>query len=268
MKISFIGAGNMAEAIFGGLLESGWVSREDVRLADISADRLSGLAGRYGVEVSESNLNAVSNADVVVLSVKPQTLPAVLEEVGAALGPGHLVISIAAGLTTAWLEKHLPAGPRILRVMPNTPAFVKEGMSCIAEGPRSTPGDLDLAQKIFAAVGKVLVVRENQMDAVTAVSGSGPAYVFYLMEHMEAAARDLGLTAQQARILVCQTLKGAALLGRETAEGGPEALRARVTSKGGTTEAAIQVLDQAGVGKSIQDAVRAAAARSEELSGR
>lgn len=268
MKISFIGAGNMAEAILGGLLESGLVSKDEVQLADVSAERLSALSGRYGVGTSESNPDAVFGAEVIFLSVKPQTLDGVLQELGTSLGPDQLVISIAAGLTTAWLDERLPAGPRILRVMPNTPALVKEGMSCIAEGPRSTPEDIDLAQKIFAAVGVVAVVTEDQMDAVTAVSGSGPAYAFYLMEHMETAARDLGLTAQQARVLVTQTLKGAALLCQAAESEGPDVLRQRVTSKGGTTEAALRILDEAGVGEVIADAVRAAAARSNELSGR
>ena len=266
MKISFIGAGNMAEAIVGGLLDSGLLPASNIALADVSSERLASLSSSLGVTAASSNADAVAGADVVVLSVKPQVMDGVLADLKEALSSDQLVVSIAAGLTTAWLDDRMPGEPRLLRVMPNTPALVKQGMSCIAQGPRATAEDIALTQKIFEAVGHVAVVAEPQMDAVTALSGSGPAYVFYLMEHMEAVAAELGMSADLASELVSQTVLGAASL-RQQSSDSPELLRERVTSKGGTTAAAIQALDKGSVGACIQEAVRAAAARSRELSG-
>jgi pyrroline-5-carboxylate reductase len=264
-RIAFIGAGNMAEALVKGLVSAG-VPADRITVTDPLETRLDEFRRSFGVQGSSSNVSAVAGADVVVLAVKPQILQGVLEEIRGHVGESALIVSIAAGIRTERIEQTLGGSARVVRVMPNTPALVGEGISAISGGRRATAADLDLAGELLGAVGRVVRVDEKHMDAVTAVSGSGPAYVFYLMEAMLAAARKLELDAGVARRLVYQTVAGAAKLAAGS-DVGPEALRERVTSKGGTTAAAIAVLEERGVRAALEAAVAAAHRRSRELSG-
>ncbi|MFW6059499.1 MAG: pyrroline-5-carboxylate reductase [Phycisphaeraceae bacterium] len=262
-RLAFIGAGNMAEAIARAALGRGVVQAEQVIAADPSEDRRA-LFAAMGVAVTDDNAAAVSQSEQVVLAVKPQTLPKVAQTLGAALTAEHVVISIMAGVRLAKLGEALGGHvQRLVRVMPNTPMLVGRGMSAIALGPGAREGDDELAMQVLSAGGEAVRVDESAMDAVTAVSGSGPAYVFYLAEAMERAARELGL-GEHARTLVAQTLVGAAHLLAESEHEAAE-LRRRVASPGGTTEAALKYLDGADVSDAIVGAIKAAAARSEEL---
>jgi pyrroline-5-carboxylate reductase len=216
-----------------------------------------------GAACVDDNLAAVRQG-TVVLAVKPQVMTAVLEQIAPVVDAGTLVISIAAGVKTAAIDARLGAKGRIVRVMPNTPMLAGAGMSAICAGPRCTKADLDFARGLFAASGKTCDVTEDMMDAVTAVSGSGPAYFFYLIEAMIAAGVAEGLPAETAATLAVQTCAGAAALLATTGDK-PEVLRAKVTSPNGTTQRAIETMDAAGVKDALTKAVRAAAARSREL---
>jgi pyrroline-5-carboxylate reductase len=262
----FIGAGNMAEALLRGILAADIRAPHHIVLTDLREERLAELRGAFGVRTQADNASAVLDAETVLLCVKPQQFDEVLSELKGQIPPGALVISIAAGIPTARIEALLGAGTRVVRVMPNTPALVQHGAAGLAAGRHATAQDLEWAQTLLRAVGQCVVVTEDEIHAVTAVSGSGPAYVFYLMEAMLRAAADLGLDPAVARDLVIQTVEGSARLLRASPES-PEVLRSRVTSKGGTTAAAIAVFDQAGVAEALASGVRAAARRSRELAG-
>lgn len=265
-QIACIGAGNMAEAIISGWLDSGFIKPEQVCASEINAERRKTIRTQLGIKTSQSNADTVKSASIVLLAVKPQVMEELLQEIKEDFSENALVISIAAGLTTEWLASHLPGHVRIIRVMPNTPALVKKGMSCLAAGPRCTEDDLRACEKLFQCVGDTLIVEADQMDAVTAVSGSGPAYVFYLMENMIKAAEDLGLSCEQSQKLVLKTVQGAAELAMQSPDT-PSELRRKVTSKGGTTEAAINSFDEVNMGNAIQKGVKSAEHRSRELSG-
>lgn len=262
MKITFIGAGNMAEAIVAGIVGNKVVSVEDLCVADISEARLEHFESGYGVRISLSNSIAVADADVVVLSVKPQVFPAVWPEIESALKPDALVVSIMAGIPSEKIANGKPI--RVVRVMPNTPSLVGEGAAGIAAGEYATEYDLQIAYRLLGAVGVAVIVKEEEIDAVTALSGSGPAYVFYLLEGMLAAADRMGLEKGISRELALATVIGAAQLMKETGEDA-EALRRKVTSKGGTTAAALDTLEGRGVKDAIVAALLAAQARSKEL---
>lgn len=262
MKITFIGAGNMAEAIIAGIVGNEVVTTEDVCVSDISEERLEHFESGFGIQTSKSNASAVADADVVVLSVKPQIFPAVWLEIESALKPEALVVSIMAGIPSAKIANGKPI--RVVRVMPNTPSLVGEGAAGIAAGEYATEHDLQIAHSLLAAVGVARIVTEEEIDAVTALSGSGPAYVFYLLESMLEAADRMGLESGVSRELALSTVIGAARLMQTTGESAAE-LRAKVTSKGGTTHAAISTLEELGVKESIMAAILAAQARSVEL---
>lgn len=263
MKIAFIGAGNMAEAIVRGLLERGGMNAQQLTVADPEPARRLYFQQEFGISAATDNREAAGSANVVILAVKPQQMAGVLAELRA-LPAERLWISIAAGISSATIEQGL-GGARVVRVMPNTPALVGRGVSALCRGSRASPQDLASASALFAPVGAVLEVDEFQMDAVTAVSGSGPAYVFYLMEAMLAQSAAMGISPETARELVYGTIAGAAALA-STSTDTPAQLRARVTSKGGTTASAIAVLDGAGVQDAIRHAIAAARDRSAELS--
>ena len=265
-KMVFLGAGNMAEALVRGVLKAGLCAAPDVTVTDVREERLAFFRDTLEVQGARDNRKAVAGAHVVVLAVKPQSLDELLKEVRGHLPAGALVVSIAAGITTGWIETRLGEGSRVVRVMPNTPALVGCGVAAICGGCRATGADLNSTEDIFKSVGRVIRVDEKQMDAVTAVSGSGPAYVFYLMEAMMKAAAELGLDAGVARELVNATIAGSARLCDET-KLAPEELRARVTSKGGTTAAAVDVLAAGGVGEKWVEAIKAAHRRARELAG-
>ena len=262
MKIAFIGAGNMAEAIVAGIVKQGVVAAPDVWVTDINEERLSHLNGKYGVSTSTNNAEATAIADVVVLAVKPQIFPVVWPEIEGALREESFVVSIMAGVPSVKIANGKPV--RVVRVMPNTPSLIGAGAAGIAGGEFATQADLDIAVKLMSAVGVAAVVTEPEIDAVTALSGSGPAYALYLLESMLAAADQMDLDPAVSRELALATVIGAAQLMRETGETASE-LRTKVTSKGGTTAAATNTLDDLGVKDSIIAALLAAQSRSVEI---
>lgn len=262
--VAFIGAGAMGEAIIAGLLGAGHAA-DRIVISDASRDRLNDLTEKYAVRALEAT-EAASVADVLVVAVKPKDVPTVLEAVGENVRQDTLVVSIAAGLTTASLESALPSGTAVVRVMPNTPALVGEGMSAVSGGRHCTSEQLETAEQLMRACGRALVVPEMSQDAVTAVSGSGPAYVFAVIEAMIDGGVALGLTRDTARELVVQTVYGAATMVKETGEH-PGLLRERVSSPGGTTVAALRELDERAVRAAFQSAMEAACWRSRELAG-
>ncbi len=264
-RLVFVGAGNMAEALLGGLLRAGLCPPDRVVVTDLLPERLDLFASRFGVTTSADNAEAVRGADVVVLAVKPQSMDALLAELRESLPQEALVISIAAGIPTQRIEAALGGAPRVVRAMPNTPCLVGAGVSAIAPGAAATEADLRCAERLLRASGAVVRVPEQKMDAVTAVSGSGPAYFFYFIEAILTVAEEIDLDQETARTLAVATMEGAARLLRETGLP-PDELRRRVTSKGGTTEAAIGVLEERHVSASLQDAVIAAKCRSQALS--
>ena len=261
--IGFIGGGNMAEALIKGLLAGG-LPAADLLVAEPSGERRAFLSDRYGVTTSEENRAVARDSDVVVLSVKPQIAPAVLAEIGCVATPGKLLISIMAGITAEAIETACPAGTRVVRVMPNTPALVMEAASAIAAGTSATGDDISLARRIFELVGRCWLVDEKQMDAVTGLSGSGPAYVLTFIEALSDAGVKNGLARDVAFGLAAQTVFGAARLLLETREH-PALLREKVTSPGGTTIAGLHVLEKEGFRGTVINAVDAATARSKEL---
>lgn len=252
----------MAEAIVAGIVKQQVVEAGDVCVTDISEERLKHFEEKYGIGTSSDNAAAVAQSDIVVLSVKPQIFPAVWPEIDAALQPDALVISIMAGIPSAGIANGKPI--RVVRVMPNTPSLVGEGAAGIAAGEWATEADLDISEKLLGAVGVAEIVKEEEIDAVTALSGSGPAYVFYILESMLEAADEMGLEKGVARELALSTVIGAATLMKESGEEAAD-LRAKVTSKGGTTHAAISTMEELGIKDSIKAAMRAAQARSIEL---
>ncbi|MCU1676746.1 MAG: pyrroline-5-carboxylate reductase [Frankiales bacterium] len=264
MTVAIIGAGKMGEAILAGLLRAGRAPG-DVLVTEKDEARASFLTERYGVSAVDNNA-AVARADVIVLAVKPQDLGVVLEEMAASYKPGALAVSIAAGVTSRFIEARLPAGTPVVRVMPNTPALVGEGVSALAPGAAATAAHVATAEALLAPLGPVRRVAESQLDAVTAVSGSGPAYVFYLAEAMIAAGVEFGLDEETAVALTTQTIIGAGTLLRESGTS-PADLRAMVTSKGGTTAAAIAAFDAHDMRSAIRAGLTACRDRSVELAG-
>ncbi len=265
-KIGFIGGGNMASSLISGLIASGHAP-EQIWVSDISPDTLTTLKNQLNVNTSVNNDDIINAVDVVVLAVKPQTLSAVAQSIAAQIQQKKsLVVSIAAGINQNSLSRWLGADTAIVRCMPNTPALVLTGATALHANDKVTGEQRDLAENILRSVGIALWVEdEAELDAVTAVSGSGPAYYFLLMEAMEKAALELGLTQETARLLVQQTALGAAKIALESAES-PEQLRKRVTSPGGTTQRAIETFEQGGFTELVAKALHAARDRSIEMS--
>jgi pyrroline-5-carboxylate reductase len=266
MKISFIGGGNMTQAILGGLLAGGHAARDCFVIEPMDAARLK-LAG-LGVASSATWDQRALDADVILLAVKPQVIRVAVAPLAAALSR-QLVISIAAGIRTTdlsrWLGGHQQAYEHIVRAMPNTPALVHAGITGLYAMSSVATDEKSATENLLASVGKtVWFDHETALDAVTAVSGSGPAYVFYFMEALEEAATELGLDAKAARLFALETFAGSVKLARESADA-PATLRANVTSKRGTTERAIETFDRAGLKAKFIEGVKAAAARSAEL---
>ncbi len=262
-RVALLGGGKMGAALLGGLLEVGWEA-DLLSVAEIDVERRRELEQQFPkVRVVPSPAWAVADAEVVVLAVKPGDVPATLESVEPALREDTLVLSIAAGVTIATIEALVPGRP-VVRAMPNTPALVGRGASAIAPGTTATDDHLDLAERLLGAVGIVVRVGEPSLDAVTGLSGSGPAYVMLMAEAMIEAGVLVGLPRDVANELVVQTLLGSATLLAQS-DSGPEALRAAVTSPGGTTAAGLHELERAGVRAAFLDAVAAATRRSREL---
>ena len=266
--IGFIGSGNMAEALIRGIIAAKVYAPPSIFISDVRQERLEELAEKYGVIPCDTNVRVVERVETVILSVKPQVMNDALQSIKNAGKGGKLFISIAAGVKIAKIAGALGDIP-IIRVMPNTPALIGEGASALFANERARPL-LDRALSIFAAVGKAVVVeKEGLIDSVTAVSGSGPAYFFLLMEAMIDAAVALGLPPGVAKDLVLQTARGAGLLATEADKNGesPAVLRRKVTSPGGTTEAALKVFAAHDFQRLVADALTAARDRSRELSG-
>jgi pyrroline-5-carboxylate reductase len=258
-KVAVLGAGMMGEALLAGLLKAG----RDVLVAERREERADELRRQYGVEVL-GNADAVAKADVLLLVVKPQDMGGLLDEIAGVVRTDQLVVSLAAGITIAFVESRLPDGVPVVRVMPNTPALVNEGMAAISPGTHCDDDRLAVADELLAVTGKVVRVPEKQQDAVTAISGSGPAYVFLVVEAMVEAGVHLGLPRPVATELAVQTVAGSGALLRETGEH-PTVLRERVTSPGGTTAAALRALENHGLRAAFLEALEAARDRSREL---
>jgi len=264
-KIAFIGGGNMARSLIGGMIATG-VSNQNISVSEPQADLRKCLNEDFEVSASEENASVAKGADVIVLAVKPQILQEVVTPLGSLVAEARpLLISVAAGVTCLSIERWVGGQPALIRVMPNTPALIGAGISALYANSNVSDDQRALAEKIMAAVGKTIWIKEETlMDAVTAVSGSGPAYFFYVMQAIHDAAVREGLDAQTARLLSLETALGAARLAVESTED-PGSLQTQVTSPGGTTEAAINVLNNSGVRDALQQAVSAARARGGEL---
>jgi len=268
--IAFLGAGSMARAIIAGLLQPGVVVDGGIRTTNRTAEKAAELAGlenvtAYATETDvAANHAAVAGASLVVVAVKPAMVPDLLREIADSLEPGTIVVSVAAGVTVATFESLLPESVAVVRSMPNTPAVVGRAVTGVSAGTRSSDADLALAVSLFETVGEVLVVPESQIDALSTISGSGPAYVFYLIEQLTATAVDKGFTLEQAAVMVQGTFRGASELLASSGED-PAELRRRVTSPKGTTERAIAVLEASDLKQVFDRATDAALARAREL---
>jgi pyrroline-5-carboxylate reductase len=262
-RAAFLGGGKMGEALISGLIRSGGRSAEELMVSCRREERAQELAGKYGVHATLNNADAVAWADTLVLTVKPQDIERLLGQIGR-VRPDQLVISFAAGVRTSFVEKHLPTGVPVVRVMSNVPVMVDEAMSVVSAGSHALDKHLSVAEELLSYVGKVLRLPEVQLDAVTATSGSGPAYFFLLAEAMIEACILLGLSRDVATELIIQTMLGSAKMLRDTGVH-PVELREMVTSPGGTTIAAIRHLEEAGVRAAFLNAIDAARRRSAEL---
>jgi pyrroline-5-carboxylate reductase len=263
-EVTLIGAGNMGSAMLEGWLEAGVLKPEDVTVADKDLSKSSELCGRLGVECTAGNLEAAADSDIIVLAVKPQDADPVLGEIAGALKGDKIVVSIVAGLSTDSMRKKLGGDPSLIRVMPNLAAQVRAAASGYALDPGTGRCDCRLALRLIGAIGEAVEVEEEQLDLVTAVSGSGPAYFFLMTEALQEAAENQGLTKEVARRLARETFWGAA---KVLKVGGREAsvLREAVSSPGGTTVAALEVLKEAGFTATMSEAVAAARRRAGEL---
>ncbi len=262
-KVAFVGGGQMAEAMIGGLLAGNICAKDAIWATDPVSARRDRLKERFGVRVGEHNRQAVEWADVVVLAVKPQSLADVLKEVGSTLAE-RLVVSIIAGATISGISERAAGAKKIVRAMPNTPVVVREGMTALACGTGVSEGEFHVARRMFESVGRVVQVEERLMDAVTGLSGSGPAYVFQAIEALADGGVKMGLPRQTAELLAAQTVLGAAKLVLESGEH-PAQLKDRVASPGGTTIAGLHQLEQGGFRATLMGAVEAATKRSQEL---
>jgi pyrroline-5-carboxylate reductase len=263
-RIAILGAGKIGESLMAGLLSAGWRSPDEIVVTGRREERIRELEERHGVHGTISNAEAVSGAELVVIAVKPQDFDSLLGEVGGLLEPSQTVLSVAAAIPTAQIEARLPPNVPVVRAMPNAPALVHEGMAGICAGAHAGEEHLALAEDVLSHVGAVARVPEPYMDAVTAVSGSGPAYFALLAEAMIEAGILLGLGRETSTQLVVQTMLGTARLLRDE-KMHPVELRETVTSPGGTTIQAIRELEQAGVRAAFLNAIQAAMVRSKEL---
>jgi pyrroline-5-carboxylate reductase len=263
-KIGFIGGGNMAAALIRGLLHSETMVADQIRASDVKAARLTEIHEKYAIETSTDNDEIVRWADVIVIAVKPQIVDRILAPIAAAMKPGDLVISIAAGVPLEAFESRLPPEARVIRAMPNTAAMALAAATAIAPGAHATEEDVATAQALFEAVGRCVVLDESLLDAVTGLSGSGPAYVMLMIEALADGGVKVGLGRDTALLLAAQTVYGAAKLQLETGEH-PGRLKDMVTSPGGTAIAGLHTLESGGLRRTLIDAVEVASNRSAEL---
>ena len=269
--IGFIGAGNISEAIIKGILSAKLVTPSRVIASDKDSAKLASLAEKYEIRIVSNNSSVIEDSDVVVMAIKPSDMEEALLETAKAFGKRKLLISVAAGKRTKYMEDALIRGglkilPPVIRAMPNTPALVKAGATGVFAGEGATKDDLDIARRIFSSIGEVVVVEdESMMDAITGVSGSGPAYVFLFMASMIEAAEKNGLSREDAKKLVIQTTLGAAKLAKESGTELFELIR-MVSSPGGTTVTGLKVFEESGIRKIVEKAIDAAIKRAKELS--
>jgi pyrroline-5-carboxylate reductase len=263
-RVAFLGGGRMGEALVSGLIRSGGRSAEEIMVTCRREERVREFVERYGVAATLSNPDAVAWAETLVLIVKPQDMEALLAEITDSVRPDQTVISFAAGIRTSFVEKHLPEGVPVVRVMSNVAVLVDEAMSVVSAGAHAEEPNLEVAEELLGYVGRVIRIKETHQDAITATSGSGPAYFFLLAEAMIEACILLGLARDVATELIIQTMLGSAKMLRDTGKH-PVELREMVTSPGGTTIAAIRHLEEAGVRAAFLNAIDAARHRSAEL---
>jgi pyrroline-5-carboxylate reductase len=264
LSIGFVGAGNMAEALVRGLLKQGHYSAGRIAASGPREERMNELRDRFAIAADIDNREVARRSQIVILSVKPQIMRRVLDQIAGALRPDALVISIAAGIPTAAIEGRLGGSIRVVRAMPNTPCLVDSGATAVAPGAHATAADLALATQIFESVGICVTLDEAQLDAVTGLSGSGPAYIFLILEALSDAGVKVGLSRRNAQLLAAQTVLGSAKLLLETSEH-PGLLKDMVTSPGGTAITGLHVLEAGGLRTTLMDAVEAASKRSREL---
>lgn len=263
-RLAFLGAGNMAGALIKGLLHGEVLAASQIMASDVKAERLEQLRAAHGIRTTMDNHALLRESDVLVLSVKPQVIDKVLTEVAALVRPDQLVVSLAAGVPLDALEARLPPGSRVVRAMPNTPATVQAGATAIAGGAHASADDLRIARELFEAVGRVVVLDEVLLDAVTGLSGSGPAYLMLVIEALADGGVKVGLHRDTALLLAAQTVFGSAKLLLETGEH-PGRLKDMVTSPGGTAIAGLHTLESGGLRRTLIDAVEVATKRSIEL---
>jgi len=263
-RVGFLGAGNMGEAMIKGLLQAGLVSAGSIAATDVRPERLEQMSRQYGIRPAADNQALVRDSDVIILAVKPQIMGSVLGEISPAVDARKLFISIAAGMATHTLRGFLGKPARLIRVMPNTPALVLEGVTAIARADGLDAGDLDTAQELFGAVGRVVVLDESHLDAVTGLSGSGPAYVAIVIEALADGGVKMGLDRATAMTLAAQTVLGSAKLILETGAH-PGQIKDMVASPGGTTIAGIAALEDGSIRRTLISAVERATQRSVEL---
>jgi len=266
-RIGFLGAGQMAAALARGWAAAGHLSADTCRASDPYADARTRFQQQTGCPTTTDNRDVVANSDVLVLAVKPQTMSTLLTEVRGSLTPDHLIVSIAAGISLRQLADGLPAGARLVRVMPNTPCLLGASASGFAAGPSAKPEDVALVETLFNAVGKAFAVPEPLLDAVTGLSGSGPAFVYVMIEALADGGVRMGLPRDVALTLAAQTVVGAGRMVLETKQH-PGALKDAVASPGGTTIAGLHALERGGVRAALMDAVEAATQRATELGGK
>ncbi len=263
--IGIIGAGNMGEILIRGLIESGKMNKSEIIASDLSPDRLDYISETYGVRITDSNVKLVEESSVIIIAVKPQNIDILLDELATSSHERHLFISIAAGITTERLAGKMHHQSGIIRAMPNAPASVLAGIAALFPGRNVSPSDLQRAIAIFECVGKAVVIKkEALMDVVTGLSGSGPAFVFLVIESLSDAGVQLGISRKEASLLAAQTVFGAAKMFLETGRH-PSELKDIVATPGGTTFAGLKMLEKGNFRSTIMDAVEAATDRSREL---
>ena len=263
--VGIIGAGNMGEVLIRGLIQSGKVKKTDIIASDVSQDRLAHISKTYGIKTTASNVELVEKASIVIIAVKPQNIDDLLEELSGSSHEGHLFISIAAGITTEKLAAKMHHQSGIIRVMPNAPASVLAGIAALCPGRNVSTGDLQRAVSIFESVGRAVVIKiEALMDVVTGLSGSGPAFIFLVIESLSDAGVQLGISRKESSLLAAQTVYGAAKMLLETGKH-PSELKDIVATPGGTTFAGLKMLEKGNFRSTIMEAVEAATIRSREL---
>ncbi|WP_077620303.1 pyrroline-5-carboxylate reductase [Bacillus sinesaloumensis] len=264
--IAFIGAGSMAEAMISGIVAAGKVPSQQITVTNrTNSTRLQQLEADYKINGLSSQQLNLKNIDIIVLAMKPKDAEVALLSIKDSLLPSQLVLSVLAGISTTFMEQHLPEGQQVIRVMPNTSSMIGESATAISAGSYTTTDNMSLAKELLESIGEVYEIPEEQMDIFTGVAGSGPAYIYYLMEHMEATVKKFGLQEDMSRDIIAQTIVGAAKMIQQQNET-PTTLRENVTSPNGTTAAGLAALEKSGGGKAISQAIKNAAKRSHEIS--